>query len=299
MKDPGGKGIFFVNGKDSGYLSVYNLHTRTSTDIVSELAIQPTLSGDGKHVVYVTEPDPSRHELWASDTDGTNKVRLYTTKDPIAVGDWSPDGVQVMFSDEHKDADENFIINADGSQLRKLPPAVGNVDSATWSQNAKDVYVSGPESYKNPFPLQTWKINLDNSKAEPFTEGCGFAMDSSRDEKYLLMPMMYGDNLGIFQLSLIDKKCTQLVPNVTTFLPRFSIDGKSVLYTISSRGEVILYRVPWGGGKATGKPQMVLKLPFAFAQRFGGNAYDIARDLSKIVYVRPGGQFDFYLLSQN
>jgi hypothetical protein len=44
---------------------------------------------------------------------------------------------------------------------------------------------------------------------------------------------------------------------------------------------------------------MVLKLPFAFAQRFSGNAYDIARDLSKIVYVRPGGQFDVYLMSQN
>jgi len=43
---------------------------------------------------------------------------------------------------------------------------------------------------------------------------------------------------------------------------------------------------------------VVLKLPFAFAQEFGGNAYDIARDLSKIVYARPGGQFDVYLLSR-
>jgi hypothetical protein len=42
---------------------------------------------------------------------------------------------------------------------------------------------------------------------------------------------------------------------------------------------------------------MVVKLPFAFAQSAGGNAYDIAVDLSKVVYVRPSGQFDLYLLS--
>ena len=139
---------------------------------------------------------------------------------------------------------------------------------------------------------------MDDLTAEPFEDGCGYAMDTSPDGKYLLMPMMYGDKLGIFQMSVADKKCTPIVPNVTTFIPRFSLDGKAVLYTISTRGEVTLYRVPWNDGKVTGIPQTVLKMPFAFAQRFGGNAYDIARDLSKIVYTRPGGQFDVYLLSQ-
>ena len=89
-----------------------------------------------------------------------------------------------------------------------------------------------------------------------------------------------------------------LIPDVATFMPRFAQDGKSILYTTSSRGEVTLFRVPWADGKLTGRPQIVLKLPFAFAQRFNGNAYDLARDLSKIVYARPGGQFDIYLLSR-
>ncbi|MFZ1007731.1 MAG: hypothetical protein WAN65_12895 [Candidatus Sulfotelmatobacter sp.] len=38
--------------------------------------------------------------------------------------------------------------------------------------------------------------------------------------------------------------------------------------------------------------------PFAFAQGTNGNNYDVARDLSKFIYQRPGGQFDLYLLSQ-
>jgi hypothetical protein len=56
--------------------------------------------------------------------------------------------------------------------------------------------------------------------------------------------------------------------------------------------------VGWSDGKVVGKSQVVSKLPFAFAQSSNGNTYNVARDLSKIVYVRPSGQFDLYLLSQ-
>ncbi|MGA8735264.1 MAG: protein kinase [Terriglobales bacterium] len=298
MKDPAGKGIFFVNGRDSGYLSVYDLHTKTSTDIVADLATQPTLSPDGKRVVYVTQPDVSHSELWVSDVDGSNKTRITSSKNALSTGDWSPDSTQLTFTNTVRDADENFVVNADGSHLRQLPHSLGNSESIAWTRTGKDLYVTGIQHRQNPTALQTWRLSPDGSSAEPFSEGCGFAMDSSPDGKYLLMPMMYGDKVGIFELSVADKKCTPLVPNVVTFLPRISSDGKSILYTVSTRGEVTLYRVPWLDGKVTGTPQTVLKLPFAFAQRYGGNSYDIARDLSKIVYARPGGQFDLYLLSQ-
>jgi hypothetical protein len=32
---------------------------------------------------------------------------------------------------------------------------------------------------------------------------------------------------------------------------------------------------------------------------YGGNGYDFSRDLSTIVYARPGDYADLYLLSQN
>jgi Tol biopolymer transport system component len=298
MKDPAGKGIFFVNGRESGYLSVYDPRTKTSTDIVEDLATQPTLSPDGKRVAYVTQPDVSRAELWVSDVDGKNKTRITASKDALSTGDWSPDSTQLTFTNTVRDADENFVVNADGSHLRQLPHSLGNSESIAWTRTGKDLYITGNQHRQNPYPLQTWRLSPDGSSAELFSEGCGFAMDSSPDGKYLLMSMMYGDKLGIFELSVTDKKCTPLAPNVVTFLPRISSDGKSVLYTLSTRGEVALYRVPWLDGKVTGTPQTVLKMPFAFAQRYGGNSYDIARDLSKIVYVRPGGQFDVYLLSK-
>ena len=75
MPDPGGKGIYFVNGQASGFLTAYNVHSKESTDIVSENATQPAISRDGKHVMYVTVPSSQRSELWVSNIDGSNKVK--------------------------------------------------------------------------------------------------------------------------------------------------------------------------------------------------------------------------------
>jgi hypothetical protein len=43
---------------------------------------------------------------------------------------------------------------------------------------------------------------------------------------------------------------------------------------------------------------VALKLPFAFRQGYSGNAYEFSKDLSTVVYARPAGHADLYLLSQ-
>ncbi|MGZ6316448.1 MAG: hypothetical protein ACXWNQ_04245 [Anaerolineales bacterium] len=47
----------------------------------------------------------------------------------------------------------------------------------------------------------------------------------------------------------------------------------------------------------SGEPQPVLAFPFAIREDFAGNAWDIALDLSAIVYARPKGHDDLYLLA--
>jgi hypothetical protein len=81
--------------------------------------------------------------------------------------------------------------------------------------------------------------------------------------------------------------------------PTFARDGKSFFYAIASRGEVTVHRQAWKDGKSIGAPQVALKIPFTFSDTYNnGNAYDFSRDLSTIVYARPGGHADLYLLSQ-
>jgi hypothetical protein len=90
-----------------------------------------------------------------------------------------------------------------------------------------------------------------------------------------------------------------LLPGVVTHGATFARDGKSFSYAVASRGEVSIYRQRWSDGKTIGKPQVAVKVPFPFPIfYFSGNAYDFSSDLSTIVYARPGGHADLYLLSQ-
>lgn len=109
---------------------------------------------------------------------------------------------------------------------------------------------------------------------------------------------MTGEKVGIYEYSLAEHKCTELLPGIVTFSAYFAPDGKSFLYPVASRGEATIYRQGWRDGKLVGATQVALKVPFAFSLFYYGNAYDFSRDLSTIVYARPGGQADLYLLSK-
>ena len=294
MKDSTGKGVFFVNGKLSGFLSIYDLHNKTTSDIASEVTTQPIFSLDAKRVMYVTDPEPGRSELWATDVDGNNKLRLAVGKS-IGTGNWSTDGTFLNYVDIDGSDVHLYVVNADGSHPRPIAQPLRAIWASLLSRDGSEIFVSGTKGARRV--VETERIRLDGSAAQPLLEGCGYVADPSPDGKYLLMSSIYGDKLGLFSFNLADRTCNVLVPNVTVFNPRLSLDGKYVLYTVSARGEVLLNRLPFRNGKAAGPPELILKIPFAFAQSSNGNIYDIAPDLSKIVYGRPGGQADLYLLS--
>ena len=96
MPDPGGKGVYFVNGKSSGFLTAYHVDSKESTDIVTEDASQPLISPDGKHVMYITLPARGRRELWVSDIDGGKKVKIATGED-LGTLAWAPDNSHLSF----------------------------------------------------------------------------------------------------------------------------------------------------------------------------------------------------------
>ena len=120
MPDPGGKGIYFVNGKSSGFLTAYHVHSKESTDIVSEDATQPVISPDGKRVMYITLPARERIELWVSDIDGGNKVKI-ATGEALATGSWAPDNFHLSFLTGAGADAKAYIVGADGSGLRSSP----------------------------------------------------------------------------------------------------------------------------------------------------------------------------------
>ena len=295
MPDPGGKGIYFVNGKASGLLTVYNVHSKQSTDIASQNATQPVVSRDGKRVMYITIPSQDRSELWVSNIDGSNKVKI-ATGTAIATGYWSADNSRVAFVEEVAGSpDKPYVVGADGSGLHELPWSGGSIQAVLWSEDQKSVFINGAEKGKLG---SIWRESADGSPAEKLVEGCGFAFDVAPGGKYLLTLVGAGERNGIYEFSLADKKCTSLLPGVVTFGVSFAPDGKSFTYAVPSQHDVTFYRQGWQDGKLIGQPQVALKLPFAFPLLAGGNAYDYSRDLSTVVYARVSGHADLYLMSQ-
>ncbi len=297
MPDPGGKGIYYVNGKSSGFLTVYHVHSKESTDIVSEEATQPIISPDGKRVMYITLTAPDRSELWVSDIDGGNKLKI-ASGESLNTGTWTPDNSHLSFWEAGTSIGEKgYIVGADGSGLRELPRTGDNLRNFLWSPDQKFVYVNAGEKADPTFNV--WQWSVDSSNLEKVVNDCGLVIDVDPSGKYLLGVIQTGEKVGIYEVSISERKCIVLLPGTVTSNPTFARDGKSFFYSITSRGEVTIYRQAWKDGKSIGSPQVALKVPFALPLTYAnGNADDFSRDLSTVVYARPGGHADLYLLSQ-
>jgi hypothetical protein len=189
-----------------------------------------------------------------------------------------------------------YIVGADGSGLRQLPSTGNFIWWTAWSPDQKTIYVTGIDSAET-MPT-VWKLSMDGSNPEKFVDNCCIAEDVDPGGQYVLGIVLWGEKTGIYQVSISDRNCIPLLPGVVTEAAIFAGDGKSFLYAVASRGEVTIYRQMWKDGETIGAPLVALKVPFAFPLEYAGNAYDFSRDLSTIVYARPGGQADLYLLSQ-
>jgi WD40 repeat protein len=294
MPYPFGKGILFVNGRESGFLTAYHPRTKSSVDLVSENATQPTISPDGKRLMYIKILGQNKMELWVSDIDGANPLKLASSGRLTTLG-WSPDSSQLAFSDNTTGTGILFLVGTDGHGLRGIEGTEGFVGWTIWSADGKTIYIStttvdGKEVI--------WTADANGTHIQRFLDNCCQAVDASQDGKRLLGLVLRGEDAGIYQISLKEKKRIPLVPNVSPFGAHYSPDGKSVLYPVASHGQVTFYRQSIQGEEPISKPQVAVTLPFNFPLSYSGNAFDFSPDLSTVIYARPGGQADLYLLSE-
>jgi len=295
MPDPAGHGMFIVNGKAADILSAYDVRTKQTIDIAGENATQPALSRDGKHLMYITNPSRDRSALWVADVDGSNKRRLAEAPS-LGTGNWSLDSRYLAYMDaEAGKTPKAYWVGADGSGLHTLTWNGGEIQAVIWGADQKTLFLNTYERGKGPV---IWKEAAAGGTPEKVAEGCGFAFDVAPTGGYIFTISTQGERSGIHEFSLAEQKCIPLVPGAITFGLTVANDGKSFMYAVPGRSDVTIYRQNWKDGKAMGQPQVALKLPFAFPLTTGGNAYDFTRDLSAVVYARPGGHAELYYLGE-
>jgi hypothetical protein len=241
--------------------------------------------------MYTVLATSNEVELWVSDIDGGHKLRIATgdsQQEGLLTLNWAPDNFHLSFSQGPK----VYIAGADGSGLRQLPSMGGmTISNAVWSPDQKSIYVGALERPALTNTIWKW---TDGSNPEKLVEKCGYISDGHPGGEYLLA-VPSGGNAGIYEVSISERKCILLIPDVVTPGAIFAGDGKSFLYAVHSRGQSTIYRQLWKDGKLVGTPQVALKVPFAVVFD-----YDFSRDLSTVVYDRVPGESsaDLYLLSQ-
>ena len=231
MTDPAGRGIYYVNGRLGGSLAVYDVKTGTNRDVITESASQPIISPDQSRIMYVKFASAKR-ELWVSGIDGSNQVKI--AEGISGTGDWSHDSSQITFTSRNDQGiSEVYVSGADGRGLRSVKPGIPQAVNAFWSPDGKTIFIVTNNGSKSDL----WIADIGNLQATKFIENVCSGSDISVDGKYVVGSLDQGDDIGIYSVSLAEKKQISLLPGVETFSVRFSKDGKSILYAVAEKGQ--------------------------------------------------------------
>jgi dipeptidyl aminopeptidase/acylaminoacyl peptidase len=155
--------------------------TRTfSLDDVDKLKVVsgPERSPDGKWVAYTvssvdTAKDKRDSDVWMVSWDGSEQVRLTSSKDNESQPRWSPDGKYLAFltsrsvggsddDDEKKDKKKGaqvWLLNRAGGEAEKLTDIEGDIDDYAWSPDSKRLVliVDDPDPSADPETIEGWK----------------------------------------------------------------------------------------------------------------------------------------------
>ena len=101
---------------------------------------QADWSPDGNYLVYRSGRE-NRQGIWVSNRDDSSRVQI-TAEGSDAFPRWSPDGRKIAF---HRDSGQNvdiYIMNADGSLVRRLTDAPGPDTLPAWTPDGRIVFRS-------------------------------------------------------------------------------------------------------------------------------------------------------------
>jgi len=103
---------------DGDSASIWTMNTETTEKKkLAQRAMCPSLSPDGKQIVYIFKETPdANRDVWIMNADGSNKRKLVSAEYGALLPSWSPDGRKIVYM-EVKNQWENvniWITEADG-----------------------------------------------------------------------------------------------------------------------------------------------------------------------------------------
>ncbi len=162
---PDGRSIVYAAFREENVYEIYEMDLSDGSvkQLTDRLGVlnAPEISPDGTRILFmhwIAATD--RYEIWIMGRDGSQPHRLFdmTAWDPT----WSPDGKQVLFASNRGGTNQLWVINLDGSGLRKvsdLPDLRGRSDwsildqivtysGASWAREIYIMHADGSDQHR-------------------------------------------------------------------------------------------------------------------------------------------------------
>ena len=178
----------------------------------------PTQSPDGKQIAYRHQIGDDRStDIYVVDADGSGERNVSRNEGVADWGPaWSPDGSQIAFMAQTPEGTQNyeiFVMNADGTDPRRLTQSPGDDGWPTWSPDGRrilfssvrdDCSVSDAPDCKTTGdigPYHTlYVMNADRSAQVRLTDAFGQIADWCPDGHYVVFEDLEGrDGLSLIR----------------------------------------------------------------------------------------------------
>lgn len=222
------------------YITDVGTHqTRRLTDLAA-LDYNASFSPDGRWIAFVSERDGNM-ELYTVREDGTGLRRL---TDEFGLDDhpaWSPDGKRIAFVSTRQPADtvgrawnSIYIMNADGSDVRRLSPADAADYSPTWSP--REDWIAFASGSGKPGQTDLFVMKPDGSGRRMIVKDGGWPSFAA-DGRSLYFHSERQGGWGIWRIDLDGSHLERITPpDVEAHTPQASADGRWLALTVR-RGE--------------------------------------------------------------
>ena len=169
---------------------------------------------------------------------------------------WSPDGRRIVFSSTRDGDPEVYVMNADGSEPRRLTTTPGRDAHPSWSPDGRTIAFQSPRQDGH---TRLFLMNSDGGQQRPLTQNTGFcgvpvwSPDGKRIAYQCTEDLQRTGTGKPWQLFVIDVNGgapRPLAPSSSNDqVPNWSPDGKRIVFYSDRTGVNQLYVVAVAGGE--------------------------------------------------
>ena len=252
--------------------------TFTRVTYGSGVEASPTVSPDGRTVVYVALQPNGRQHLYASPLNGGGSARDLTGADSPAADDapaFSPDGRSIAFASSHDGSDGLFVMSSSGGDVRRI---VNGGYDPSWTPDGKTLLYS-TESGQDPdgreAPSQVWAVDLTTGQRRLIAKADAVDPRVSPDGRFAAfwaLPVddsgaqFSGANRDVWLQPIAGGDRVRITDSESSdWNPAWSPDGRFLYFSSDRGGTMNIWRVEIDGRSGAPRgPAVAITAPSAY-----------------------------------